>query len=173
MSMKSTLSERLKREERNSIFPTKYLAEQPAFARLSKHASRVSTRARDLRDDKWAAIKDWREAKRVAEKKKRWFWHSIKLWRHGPWVLSGLIFLICNMGIIMTGALVFQDCPEIVMMWANSVAMGLLQVPPSLPFPCHLPPTSPPLALPLAPPLFHHPFTYPSPHRVGSSSTRW
>ena len=47
--------------------------------------------------------------------------------RYFPWCVIGFLFFIFNMGVIMMGALVFQDCPDVIITWGQTVLQGLLQ----------------------------------------------
>merc|ERR1712072_43345 len=83
----------------------------------------------------WRAAKDLSVQPQLKKKKPlgligkcvKWFFNSVPIWTYGPWVIIGLITFITNMGVIMMGALVFQDCPDVIITWGQTVCQGLLQ----------------------------------------------
>merc|ERR1711959_847874 len=88
------------------------LAKSDRFSRWHKTSADGLTAS-----GRWSSMSDLMKPKKKKKKKKSWFWNSVAVWNHGPWVVIGMFFFICNMGVIMAGALVFQDCPDVVKTW--------------------------------------------------------
>lgn len=106
-------------------------------AAVGKSFRRMSTGGALTASGRWKSMSEFGAPKK--KKKKRGicagfpcccipgFWSSVGIWKNGPWYVIGFVFFICNMGVIMAGALVFQDCPDVVKTWAQTVAQGLVQ----------------------------------------------
>jgi hypothetical protein len=107
------------------------------MARKRKSALSLFRRAKagGSKKSMWRAAKDLSLQTKVKKRGPRtpcgmcskWFFNSVPIWTYGPWCVIFCLFMIFNFGVIMMGALVFADCPDVIVTWGMTVLQGLCQ----------------------------------------------